>query len=223
VLRALLFLACPLGAIALVSGAIMLLSGRPARAVARTMLASGAALVALSCAVLVPNFFEFEVRSKQSECKANLKRAIVAETAFFSANGRYSEHPEEVGFKLEYPRNRYLIEFAAAGSLGSFDHIGPDDVGTRADTEVFTAYRRDGSWIDTTNDSLRAAIPPALQNELGVHGDCAHRCSVTIACAGQIDIDDTVDVWSVSTDERKRGGRVVPAGVPFNDVDDVVH
>jgi hypothetical protein len=41
------------------------------------------------------------------------------------------------------------------------------------------------------------------------------------ACVGNIDEDRTLDVWTISGDERKGpGGETIPAGQPFNDVND---
>ncbi len=43
---------------------------------------------------------------------------------------------------------------------------------------------------------------------------------ITIVAAGNIDNDDTVDVWTISSKDRTVNGQRVPAGTPFNNVDD---
>jgi hypothetical protein len=43
-----------------------------------------------------------------------------------------------------------------------------------------------------------------------------------MACVGQLDVDPTVDVWSVSTAERRAAdGTPIQAGTAVNDVNDV--
>jgi type II secretory pathway pseudopilin PulG len=59
-------------------------------------------------------------------------------------------------------------------------------------------------------------LPANLRAELGVQGACPD-CSITIACVGNVDGDEALDVWSISTVERGD----TPAGVPRHDVDDL--
>ncbi|MGV3624124.1 MAG: type IV pilin protein [Archangium sp.] len=49
----------------------------------------------------------------------------------------------------------------------------------------------------------------------GVTGDCPE-CEYTAVCTGNIDNDETLDTWSVSSADRACG----KAGVPCNDVND---
>jgi len=46
-------------------------------------------------------------------------------------------------------------------------------------------------------------------------------CSLTAIAPANLDDDDTIDVWSISTKDRVIDGVAVPAGSPFNHVDDV--
>jgi type II secretory pathway pseudopilin PulG len=59
-------------------------------------------------------------------------------------------------------------------------------------------------------------LPAGLRAELGVQGSCPD-CSITIACVGNVDGDEALDVWSISTLERGD----TPAGIPRHDIDDV--
>ena len=56
----------------------------------------------------------------------------------------------------------------------------------------------------------------SADNQPGVVGECPS-CEFTAVCAGNIDSDDTLDVWSISSVDRACG----KAGVPCNDVNDL--
>ena len=57
-------------------------------------------------AVSVPNYTKFQMRSKQSEAKSNMKAMFTAEKAFYQEKDRYSTLAGEVGFAPER-NNRY--------------------------------------------------------------------------------------------------------------------
>jgi type IV pilus assembly protein PilA len=163
-------------------------------------------VVGILAAIAIPNFIKFQSRSKQSECKANLKGAFTALKSYEMEKGAFSVHPAEVGFSPERG-NRYLYAFSAGGPIAANGGAPAADAeGVGADTLRFP---------DVSNEALRAGIPAALRATLGVQGMCPE-CAVTVACAGNIDNDTTVDVWSISTGDRPGA----PAGTPFNDVDD---
>ncbi|MDP1825329.1 MAG: pilin [Archangium sp.] len=152
-------------------------------------------VVGILAAIAIPNFIKFQARSKQSECKANLKAAFQAQKAYFAEKNTYGTTAEEIGFSLE-PRNRYNYR------------IGPDSLIPATQTT-------------TPSQELEAGYPPGLIDLVGLHGDCADKCDVTMVCAGNVDNDPFVDVWSISTGQRTANGEVVPAGVPFNEADDL--
>lgn len=164
-------------------------------------------------AIAIPNFLKFGARSKQSEVKMTLKAAFTSEAAYFLDQNAYSDSVAAVGFMPERG-NRYLYRLSAEGEVqprnapktpeGAFTGIGPDTLRLGpADLE-----------------GLERAIPRDLWNELGVSGKCPDACSITIVGAGNIDTDDTIDVWSISTKARTIDGQSVPAGVPHCHVDD---
>lgn len=67
------------------------------------------------------------------------------------------------------------------------------------------------------------SVPEKLAGgvSLGVTGKCPD-CFLTAACTGQVDSDATLDTWSVSTRQRTSpAGYTIPAGEPYNDIDDV--
>ena len=65
------------------------------------------------------------------------------------------------------------------------------------------------------------ATPPALWENVGLRGSCPKRCVLTVVAGANLDEDDIIDLWSVSTNDRVLDGVTVPAGMPFNRVDDV--
>lgn len=70
-------------------------------------------------------------------------------------------------------------------------------------------------------DPIAEAIHAHVNGRLGVSGHCP-TCDVTIGCGANIDTDPEVDVWPVSTADRtSAGGKRIPAGVPYNDFDDL--
>lgn len=156
-------------------------------------------------AIAVPNFIKFQSRAKQSEAKANLRAAYTAEMMFFTSGNKYSESPFEVGFSPEHG-NRYLYAFSTEGELGKAGAVAKEHTGVFADN---------GRFPEIDNDALEKGVPQSVWDECGVQDD-----AITIVAAGNIDTDSTVDVWSVSTKDRTIDGKPVPAGTPYNHVDD---
>lgn len=146
-------------------------------------------VVGVLAAIAIPNFVKFQSRSKQSECKVNLKSAYFGAQSAFAENDALEPRFEAIGFQPD-PSNRYLYTFGKG--------------------EVIEA--RVGT---TSTEALLGAIPESLENTLGVDGE-----NFTIACAGNIDGDEAIDVWSISNTPRIVNGEQVPAGVAFNDLND---
>jgi hypothetical protein len=159
----------------------------------------------------VRNFLAFGVRSKQADVKANLRAAYVAERSQLLEHGAYSEIVEEISFDPHHSRYFYLLSEKG-------DSLVPQtrDGGTHssvAPSPVFSPM--------PTRAAALGAVPPELLSELGVRGECPSSCRVTIVAVGNIDVDEKLDVWSVSTAPRTIAGKSVPAGTPHNHVDDV--
>jgi uncharacterized membrane protein len=191
----------PLFLVAIVLAIISLVRGaEPAyaarKALAIITLALGVVyvpVVGILAAIAIPNFIKFQARSKQADCKTNLKLAWTLEASNFAEEDKYLDSPTALHF--EPMGSRYLYVF------GPGRQVEP-------------------SLVTTPVDTLLAGIPAAIRQDLGVTGDCPD-CSVTIACAGNIDNDATIDVWTVSSQPRIVNGEQVPAGMPFNEVNDV--
>lgn len=164
--------------------------------------------------VIVP--FVFGLRphktSKAREAKTNLKSAFTAEKSYFAEKDVYSETIEPMGFTPERA-NRYLYLVSNGCDL----HLpGPTDGGRHCG--VLADEFRYSTEVD--NKLLRAAIPPSLASEVGVRCEADGGFEVTIAAAGNIDSDSTIDVWSISTKERVIGGETISPGVPYNHIND---
>jgi hypothetical protein len=144
-------------------------------------------------AIAIPNFIKFQSRSKQTECKSRLKAAYNSERSMFSERDVYSENPQELGLADDSTRS-VLVFGPSAPPFGK----GPNPEG------------------------LAAAAASHAHGRLGVQGQCPGDCSVTIACAANVDNDEEIDVWSISTVERVgSGGQHIAAGVPYNDFNDL--
>ncbi|MDX2012583.1 MAG: fimbrial protein [Myxococcaceae bacterium] len=168
-------------------------------------------VVGMLAAIAIPNFVRFQARSKQAEVKVNLKSAYTAEMSFFSGENTYSDDIGKVGFSPS-PGNRYLYAFSTEGELAPAGGAGEGKSGVLADAAKYPG-------VD--NDALEKGVPAELWAETGVQGKCPDACSITIVGAGNVDTDSTVDVWSISTKDRTINGQRVPAGQPYNHVNDL--
>lgn len=158
-------------------------------------------IILMSAAVAIPNFIKFQARAKQSECKANLRSIYTAERSFRAEYDRYSQNFEEIRFPPP-PGRRYSYLLSAH----------PEVEGT------FAPADREDSVLPTAK--IIGLLPDSLQTTVGMTGECPD-CEFTAVCIGQIDRDDTLDVWSVSSVSRKGpDGETIEPGVPYNDVND---
>jgi type IV pilus assembly protein PilA len=175
----------------------------------------------LSCAlfgvlVVLPSYNKFIKRSRQSECFSTLQSLYRAQRAFYADNSRYTDQLEELGSMVRVERpNRYAYFLSARGPFvdrSRAQEVRPlDATGILADT-----YRHE----ELPTVSSGSALPPLAGNvQAGLAGTCPD-CSITLVCVGDVDRDPTLDVWSVSTQERRTPTRTIDAGEPYNDVSD---
>ena len=173
------------------------------------------AIIGILAAIAIPNFIRFQARSKQSECRTNLKALTVAARGYFDEHHQYTPVLSELGFNPERG-NRYAY-FVGPGTQEDRSKA----VATLApgDTQIgVDLFRYVGSTAITARDvpaKLAGGVAP------GVSGTCPD-CALVAVCVGTVNNDATLDVWSVSTADRHGPhGEAIPAGVPFNDVNDV--
>src|SRR5260370_2415027 len=72
-------------------------------------------------AVALPGHLRFPAKSKQAECRSNLKYLFTAEKAFYGEHDRYSTSLKEIGFEPE--RGNRFTYFA--GMSGQMQHRSP--------------------------------------------------------------------------------------------------
>ncbi|ADO71220.1 pilin [Stigmatella aurantiaca] len=130
----------------------------------------------LQAAVVIPNFLKFQVRAKQAECKLNLSSLKLA-----ASMRMLEDQPVNSFQELDFdpgPGNRYAYVLRLPDAIlpvgASFPSLDP------------------------------ARIQAALRDagvEPGVKGECPD-CTLTFACVGNVDLDDTLDVWSITTGDR---------------------
>ncbi len=143
-------------------------------------------------AIAVPNFMRYQSRAKQSEAKITLKAMLTAERALYAEKNVYSENAADVAF--EPMSTRYVCVLSANGA----------PVGNAPNAATLAAA------------ALAHVSPP-----IGVVGQCP-KCEFTGACAGNIDNDPELDVWSISTGVRTGAhGETITAGTPYNDFSDI--
>ncbi len=169
-------------------------------------------IIGIQAAIAIPNFIRFQARSKQAECKINLKSLYAAQKSFAAEKGRFTSNVDELFFSPERG-NRYAYVL---------DPHGPLEVRKGPAAERVAGATRIGAdelkYPTVSTDELLAHLPPLAGGEApGAKVD-----GFTAACIGNVDSDETFDVWSISSHERTSAeGETIPAGLPFNDVNDV--
>jgi type IV pilus assembly protein PilA len=138
-----------------------------------------------------PAWKKHQGKKQQAECRIGLKGAYVAERAYYGEKDVYSENPTVIGFSPDTQR-AVLVLGPSATPLGN----GPDP------------------------NTLAAAITARLSGRVGVIGHCP-RCNITIGCAANLDADEDLDVWSISTEDRVGPKGKIPSGVPYNHFNDI--
>ncbi len=177
--------------------------------------------VALACpclgmlgAIAAPMWMKTSARPKRSECHLNLKHWYVTQR---TRQRDFNLAIDVVDFNPERG-NRYAY-FAGPGPLedrSGWPARGREGaVGVGVDTRRFTNER------PITFEDL----PPDVARIVGFSGTgCPDvtTCDITLVCAGNIDSDDTLDVLSISTQDRTGpDGRRYDEGEVMLHVDDV--
>ncbi|MBI3183560.1 MAG: fimbrial protein [Myxococcales bacterium] len=171
-------------------------------------------LLGVVAAVALPSYMRGSVRAKQSECKSTLKSMYTAQRAHFAERDRYTSLLDELGYRPDRG-NLYAYFAGYEGTLedrrGQSARSSPNDTGVTVD---YATHPQAGAVDVDDVPSLAGGV------QLGVAGSCPD-CEVTMACAGNIDEDRTLDIWSVSTKDRTGpGGEGIAPGEPFNEVND---
>jgi type IV pilus assembly protein PilA len=155
------------------------------------------------------HFFRFAERARQSECETNLKSFFTSERT--RRDGVLLEL-SKVGFVPERG-NRYAY-FVAPGPME--DRSGPVPKGVEEARAIgVDTYRHPGAAVKFEQ------LPPYVAELVGISGQCP-ACNITMVCAGNLDSDRTLDIWSISTADRTLDdGTLVSSGEPFHHVHDI--
>jgi type IV pilus assembly protein PilA len=186
------------------------------------------AIVAILSAIATVRFARSQARSKQAEATANLKAMFAAEKAFYAEKGKFSDKVGEIGFSPE--RNNRYAYFAGAGGTTTtrtaateVPRAGGIDTGVEFDSFKYT----DVTVFPLTINSPPGAIVCSGSALPGLDVNTATPMW-TGAAVGQIDNDEALDFWSISTGNRILAGTCDqvgpnPAGEPANEMNDLIH
>lgn len=142
--------------------------------------------------------------------------AAIAIPSFMKFQARAKQAECKMNLKSAYTAQRaYFAEHNAWGQTA-------EDIGFEPGMKTRFAYRISPQSV------LPATIPGALSAEVLEGAYPKHLVEqlgstdvLTMACAGNVDQDDGIDVWSISSEQRTVEGEVIPAGEPFNEVSDL--
>ncbi|MFP2898012.1 fimbrial protein [Corallococcus sp. 4LFB] len=165
-------------------------------------------------AVAMPYFVRFGQSAYTAECESNLKAWYLLQRSSFRDTRTYAPVFAKVGFAPERS-NRYAY-FAGEGPMEVRDEPGSEVPDGAVSIGVDTFRFKSARPIDVE------ALPQEVKARLGVSGTCP-ACDITLACAGDVDTDATLDVWVISTGPLElpdADGQAAPPGVPLHVVDD---
>ncbi len=155
----------------------------------------GMVTLGVVAAIAVPNFMAFNTRARGAECRTALRSAYSMARAQFAEKDAYTLDAAEL---LPAAANRRYVYV-----------LGP-----KAEHLVPATHR------DAAVDPNEARATVSRFAAVGLVGRCPD-CAVTFACAGNIDSDPDLDVWSVSTGDRKTlTGVSIAPGEVFHHADD---
>lgn len=158
--------------------------------------------------VALPFLIRFQGRPVESECMSNLRVWFAAESAWYEERREYSSDFGAIGFGPER-LNRYLYTDDPLGPFG-------DQASSSRYTVIAPSHDR-GHPLRFVDIPARVAGGEIV----GVTGTCPD-CRASAVCVAQLDDDDEVDVWSISTVDRidEVTDAIVVAGVPFHERSD---
>jgi type IV pilus assembly protein PilA len=149
-------------------------------------------------AIAIPNFMKFQARSKQSECRINLKAISVAQRSYEAEHNELTDNAELLNWQPDGKRRYSYVFSSSPAEPGGMIAGDPDDAPTP----------------QTIRDALSRPLAGGAQ--IGLNDGVW-----TGVCAGNIDRDDTMDVWSISSADRDGPKGKIAAWELYNDVSDI--
>lgn len=163
------------------------------------------------------SFVSFEARSKWGEARHTLEQLCLAQQRHLADGGLAAAHYRELGD--EVPRGNRYAYFVAPGPrleerLTNHGPSAPDPLATGVQVDVPRFVQSPVAGAD---------LPVELAGgvRLGGNGECP-KCSWVLVAAGNIDLDQDLDVWSAATSARQTATGVdIPPCQPFHERNDV--
>ncbi|WP_141332601.1 hypothetical protein [Myxococcus sp. AB025B] len=173
-------------------------------------------LVGIGAAVIIPNILRAQHATYAQDCRRNLRDWYISQKAYYEIRNAYSPDFANVLFEPE-PDSRYAY-FTRLESREARDTPDP-------------LLRRNAVIIRATTTGAPSPhkpvsteqLPPRLKPILGLSGTCP-ACEITAACAANLDEDDGLDVWVISTGElnlRDIDGKPTAPGEPIHVMSDL--
>ncbi len=187
------------------------------------------AIIGILAAIAIPNFIKFQARSKQSECKSNLKALFTNEKSYKQEKDVYTICVRKMGFNPERGNRYYYDVNNADGNLpaeacataevraNQAGVINNTDGAVEVDTFKYGATFPNTPPGTGTETLAYFPVAPANSNTI-VTNDLIGTSTPTVetngsfgaACEGQIDSDVNLDLWYVSSVASTNAG-VCPA------------
>jgi type IV pilus assembly protein PilA len=180
------------------------------------------AIIGILAAIAIPNFAKFQARSKQTEARVNLKAMFTAQKAFAAERDRFSTLVNEIGFAPER-NNRYAYFTGQGGSQEDRSTATPRPLPDNTAVQFDSFRYFDRALFDATRINAEPAASPCGLTLPGIHplggggggggnsgpghggddnGPPAGAPVWTGMAQGQIDADDTLDLWSICSGTR---------------------
>jgi type IV pilus assembly protein PilA len=185
------------------------------------------AIIGILAAIAIPNFIRFQARSKQSEAKTNLKAVFTGQKSYFGEKDAFSTNGGVIGFAPE-KGNRYMYYLSAACGLGKWDRVSAGAVALSTGFDCITQEKARFGAAEPPMDAWTATLTGNALVTPSVNGTCPN-CGFTAGAAGNVDNDAKTDTWFISSGDATGVASTcgntteteVPAGVPFNNYNDV--
>jgi type IV pilus assembly protein PilA len=178
------------------------------------------AIVGILSAIAIPNFAKFQARSKQTEARVNLKAMFTAQRAFVAERDRFSKLVNEIGFAPER-NNRYTYFTGSDGTQEIRDapapRSAPEDTAIQFDSFRYVGPIFNAMLINREPRSSPCGLTlPGIGASGGGGGGGGDNSGPgngdppapsgpvvwTGMAQGQIDADDTLDLWSICSGMR---------------------
>jgi len=141
------------------------------------------AIIGILAAIAIPNFLQYQAKSRQAEARTNLGGIYVAETSYMADNGRYDAF-SNIGFSLAGNTNRYTYRSPAAGGAATSSATqGTDLFATNAGSSAA------GGVIQTENTIVQS---------MGATQNPPQPAMFTATASGNLDSDTLLDYWHVN-------------------------